>query len=177
MFKTALAMLGGWKGYVAALAAGALLAGIGAWTVQGWRTDAQLASLRADHAAVLEQQAQAVVASVQAARDLEQRRTAAVENERDNAIEQSTALAADVAAGRTAAQRLRRELSALRERQAGGDTASAQRGPGQSGTDAIGLLIELYAGLDGAGREVAEYADRLRIAGLTCERSYDRVRR
>jgi len=164
--------LTGWKGYAAA----ALLAfGVG-WVINGWRQEAQLARLEAAHAVLLKQQAQAVVASVQAARNEEKRRTAAVEKERDIAIEQNEALAADVAAGRTVSERLRSQLAALRASAGSGDPTAAERGQGQPSSDPIGMLIDMYAGLDEAGREVAEYADRLRIAGLACEKSYDRVR-
>lgn len=154
---------------------GAVLLTVGfgaAWIAQGWRYGAKLANLRVDHANVLEQQAQAVVASVQVARGIERRRAAAVEKERDHAIEQTQALVADVAAGRAVSERLQRELRTLRARYAGGNAAVAERGQGEQGTDTIGVLIDMYAGLDSAGREVAEYADLLKIAGLACERSY-----
>lgn len=146
------------------------------WTAQEWRHDAKHARLVAEHSRLLETQANAVVESVQAARNEEQRRMAAVEKERDLVIEQNEILAADVAAGRTVSDRLRQQLDALRARYASCHSAAAERGPGQPGADPIGLLIDMYAGLDQTGREVAEYADRLKIAGLACERSYDTVR-
>ena len=168
-----LRMLGGWRGYAAVAALSVALTTV----VLGWRLDAQLARLQADHAELLERQAQAVVESVQAARKEEQRRVAAVEEQRDIAQRENDALAADVAAGRTVSERLRAELDALRARYAGRDTATTERGQGQPGTDPIGLLIELHAGLDEAGREVAEYADRLRIAGLACEVAWEKIKR
>ncbi|MGB3287967.1 MAG: DUF2514 family protein [Burkholderiaceae bacterium] len=146
------------------------------WITNGWRKDAVIAANQAQHAGVLERQAQAVVASVQAARSEEARRTAVMEKERDNAMEQSEALAADLAAGAAASDRLRRELSKLRARYASGISTIAERSQGQQGTDTIGLLAELYARMDESGREVAGYADRLRIAGMTCERIYDETR-
>jgi len=145
----------------------------GGWMANGWRHSAKLASVEAAHAQLLELQAQAVVESVQAARNEEQRRTAAVENERDIAIEQVEALGADVVAGRTVSDRLRTELNALRARHASRDTAAADGSPGQQSVDPIGLLIGVLEGMDAAGREVAEYADRLRIAGFACEAAYD----
>ncbi len=150
-----------------------LLGMAAAWIVQEWRHDAKHARLQAAHAQLLEQQAQAVVESVQAARNEEQRRTAAVENERDTAIEQIEALGADVAAGRSLSGRLRTELNALRARYTSRDSAAAVRGSGEQGADPIGVLIGVLEGLDPAGREIAEYADRLRIAGLTCEGTFD----
>ncbi|MDS1141706.1 DUF2514 family protein [Pusillimonas sp. SM2304] len=166
MFKAALAMLGGWKGYAAAFAAGAALAGWAGWKVQGWH-------LRAQHATVLEQQAQAVVESVQAARKIEQRRTAVLEKERDHAIEQNEALAADLAAGAAVSERLRRELGTVRARHGSSDTATANGSSSEQGTDTIGLLAELYARMDEDGREVTRFADQLRIAGYGCERIHD----
>lgn len=62
----------------------------------------------------------------------------------------------------------------LRRRGPACSAASADRGPGQPGTDPIGVLIDLLTGVESAGREVAEYADRLRIAGAVCERAWDR---
>jgi hypothetical protein len=145
------------------------------WMSQGWRKDAVIAANQAQHANVLEQQAQAVVASVQAARVIEQRRTAAVEKERDNAQKQKDALADDLAAGATVSKRLRRELSALRAHHASRDPTIANRGQGERSTDTVGLLAELYARMDEVGRGVAGYADRLVIAGGACERAYDAV--
>lgn len=155
---------------LAALAFGA------GWIAQGWRKDAKLASQQAEHANVLEQQAQAVVASVEAARSEEARRTAVMEKERDTAIEQTEALAADMAASAAVSERLRRELSALRASHAASDAIVTERSQSQQGTDTIGLLAELYARMDESGREVAGYADRVKIAGLTCERIYDETR-
>lgn len=143
-----------------------------AWTAQEWRHDARHARLIAEHSQLLEQQAQAVVESVQAALNEEQRRMDELENQRDIAIEQNEALAADVAAGRTVSERLRQQLDALRTRYTSCHSAAAERGPGQSDIDAIGVLADMYQGLEQRGRAVAEYADRLKIAGLACERSY-----
>ncbi len=103
----AASLLAGWRGYAAMAAVGAALA----WSVQGWRLGAELASLRADHSdQVAEGQRQA--------REILERRHAAVAdiNERNsraewaayggmrNAQVQDNSLRADVDAGR---QRLR----------------------------------------------------------------------
>lgn len=170
--RSLITVLTGWKGYAAV----GLLVAVSVWTVQEWRHDAKHARLVAGHSRLLEEQAIAVVESVQAARQIERQRAAAVEKERDHAIEKNVALAADVAASRTVSERMRTELNSLRASHASGNTSAAAGGPSQSGADAIGLLIDMYTGLDQAGRDVAEYADRLRIAGLACERAYDAVR-
>ncbi|NYT76567.1 DUF2514 family protein [Alcaligenaceae bacterium] len=155
----------------------AALASAGTWVIQGWRSEAKIATLQADHAKVLQAQARAVVESVEAARKLGEQRAAAVENERDHAIEQNEALAVDLAGNVVASNRLRSELAKLRARNASILAATAQRGEGQSSDDPIGVLIGMYERLDDAGRGISEYADRLRVAGLSCERTYDAIRR
>lgn len=157
---------------IAGLIAAAVAFGAG-WLVNGWRMDAKLARLESQHAAVLEQLANAAVASVQAVRAEEARRHAVVEEQRDIAQNKLDGLALDVAAGRAFSDRLRDELDALRRR---GPTCSAGSTHGSASEprfDAIGVLADMYEGLERHGRAVAEYADRLQIAGLACERMYD----
>jgi hypothetical protein len=43
----------------------------------------------------------------------------------------------------------------------------------QSGINTIGVLIDVLEGLERNGREVAKYADWLKVAGQTCEKAYD----
>lgn len=97
----------GWKGYAAAALTGALLAGAAAWTVQGWRYGAQIATMRAD-------ESDRVAESQRQAREILQRRHAEVGeiNERNARAEwaaygglrsaqtKDEALRADVDAGR-----------------------------------------------------------------------------
>lgn len=161
---------------IAALVAGAV-AFAGGWMVNGWRHDAKLARVEAQHAQVLEQLAQAAMAAAEAARAEEARRTAAVEEQRDIAQQQVQALEADVAAAADTAGRLRAELDTLRRRRGACGTAAAQRGPGQQGADTIGLLVDMLEGMESAGREVAEYADRVRIAGAACEGAWEGLHR
>lgn len=160
---------------IAALVAGAL-AFAGGWAINGWRMDGKLARAEARHAQVLEQLAHGTVAAAQAARAEEARRTAAVEEQRDIAQAKLDGLALELAAGAAVSERLRAELDTLRRRGGACGTAAAQRGPGQQGTDTIGLLIDMLTGVESAGRAVAEYADRLRIAGAACEGAWDRLR-
>lgn len=160
---------------IGGLVAGALAFGAG-WMANGWRMDAKLARQEWAHATVLEQMAQATVASIEAARNEEARRTAAVEEQRDIAQAKLDGLSLDIAAGAAVSNRLRLELDALRGRGCTCGPAAADGGASKSGTDAIGLLIDVLTGLESAGREVAEYADRLEIAGLACEGSYNSVR-
>lgn len=161
---------------IAALVAGAV-AFAGGWMVNGWRHDAKLARMETQHAQVLEQLATAATASARAARAEEARRVAAVEEQRDIAQNKIDGLALELAAGTALSDRLRSELDALRRRGSSCNPATADRGPGQPGTDAIGLLIDMLEGMESAGREVAEYADRVRIAGAACEGAWEGLHR
>src|SRR5690606_18289185 len=154
----------------------AALAFSGGWLVNGWRWDAKLARSESQHAQVLEQLAHGTVAATQAARAEEARRTAAVEEQRDVAQQQAQALELDVAAAASSADRLRRELDTLRRRGSACSAATPNGGSGEQGTDTIGLLIDVLTGMESVGREVAEYADLLRIAGAACEGALDAMR-
>ena len=166
-------MLGRTQLIVGAVTA-ALAFGAG-WMVNGWRWDAKLARSESQHAQVLEQLAQGTVAATQAARAEEARRTAAVEEQRDIAQQQAQALEVDVTTAASSANRLRRELDALRRRGSACGAGAANGGSRQPDTDTIGVLIDLLTGMESAGREVAEYADRLSIAGRACERAWNRL--
>lgn len=63
--------------------------------------------------------------------------------------------------------------AAERGRQAVSCVAGA--GEGKQGSDPIGVLAELLERADARAEEVAGYADRLRVAGESCERIYDGV--
>ncbi len=152
--------LTGWRGYalVAALAFAA------AWTVQGWRYDAEIAGMERD-------QAQQIADAQALARATEQARWAAREGVINDAKKQAALAAADAAAATADLERMRAEVKRLRG--AGGDPAAAGRGPGIESADPIGLLADMYE--RGAQDAVARsgYADALRRAGLMCERLYD----
>lgn len=152
----------GWKGYVAAAA----LAGVAAWVVQGWRYDAKISRMTT-------QQAVAIADAQEKARKIEQASQAAMEEVAKNADEKIASATADADAARNSAGRLRTELARLRR---ASEVAAASRpGKSESGIDTIGVLIDVLEGVERNGREVAEYADRLKVAGLACERSYDAV--
>lgn len=97
----------GWRGYAAAFAVGALIAGGAAWKAQGWRYGAEIAALKADESS-------RVADSQRQAHEILERRVAEVGqiNERNakaewaayggmrNAQVQDDGLRADVDAGR-----------------------------------------------------------------------------
>lgn len=168
-----LSRLAGWRGYAAAFLAGGLVLGAVGWAANGWRMGAQLADERTSHATVMEEHARAALVAVQAARDEERRRVAAIEEIR-NAADQEIA---DV-------QRRERAAADVRVRDAVVDYARRHRPAGNPGAaepsqttgDPIGMFAELLGELDDLAGQYAAAADRARAAGLTCERAYDAVR-
>lgn len=53
---------------------------------------------------------------------------------------------------------------------------AAAAGPGQPDPDPIGVFAGLLDRADRRAEAVSGYADRLRVAGLVCERAWDKVR-
>ena len=161
----------------ARLITGAVVAAVAfgsGWAVNGWRMDANLARQESAHAIVLEQMAQATVASIEAARKEEARRTAAVEEQRDLAQKIAAAARADANTRAASERRLRQRINTLLAGAVGSNPALADGGPAAEAP--IDMLAHVLGrALEAAGR-LAEYADQARGAGLTCERSYDTVR-
>ncbi|MFY2569153.1 DUF2514 family protein [Achromobacter ruhlandii] len=163
-------LLAGWRGYAAAAMVGALTAGSGAWTAQAWRYTAQLADVRAAHAQELDAQAQATVAAVEAVRNEERRRMAAVEIARDDAQKQAAAAAADAVGARDERDRLRARANSLARAAVTRDPALADGSP--TGAAAVDLLAHMLGRAVDRAEALAGIADRARITGLTCERAY-----
>ena len=82
----------------------------------------------------------------------------------DETEAQNRKITADYASASTAASGLR---ESLRRYQA---TRPARCGESVQSTDAPDLLSGLLIGLESGGREVSEYADRLKAAGALCEK-------
>lgn len=118
-------------------------------------------------AAAAAQKAQLV--AVAAARTEEQRRTAAQSEIAKDANQQRTAALADAFAARAAAGSLQQRVDQL--------VAAARRPAASAGSPAAGdpldLLADVLSRADQRAGELAEYADRARIAGQQCERDYD----
>lgn len=166
-----LASLGGWKGY-AVVAGAALVVGSGAaWVAQGWRYGAEIADIERDHANEKSDQARATVVAVEAARTEERRRTAAVEKQRDDAQKQAAAAAGDAARAHDERRRLLERAHALASTAAGRDSTLTDGSP--AGADAVDLLSYMLGRVSERAEKLAGIADRARIAGLTCERSYE----
>ncbi|HGL4259589.1 DUF2514 family protein [Burkholderia dolosa] len=107
--------------------------------------------------------------AVEAARAEEQRRTAAQSEIAKDANQQRTAALADAFAARAAAGSLQQRVDQL--------VAAARHSTAAAGSpaagDALDLLADVLGRADEAAGELAEYADRARIAGQQCERDYD----
>lgn len=107
------------------------------------------------------------------ARSEEQRRQTAIEGIRRDAQEKIAAVAADAAAADDAAGRLRARVAQLSRRPA--SCAGAADG-GEATDPARDLLAVMLSRIDEAAGGIAEFADRSRIAGLTCQVSYEAVK-
>lgn len=133
------------------------------WQVQDWRYGKQLAEIG-------EAQALAVTEAGNTARQEEQRRQSAVNKEASDAREQNKVAVVDAGTADAAGERLHVEADKFAAA-ACGDPGAAKRGA--SATRAAMVLSELFQRADKRAGEMAAAYDRARIAGLTCERSYD----
>lgn len=136
------------------------------WQVQDWRYGKQLAEIG-------EAQALAITEASNTARASEQRRQSAVNKEASDAREQNKAATADAGTADAVGDRLHFEASKFAAA-ACSDPRTAQRGA--SATRAAMVLSDLLQRADKRAGELAVAYDRARIAGLTCERSYNGVR-
>ncbi|RQZ58034.1 DUF2514 family protein [Burkholderia cepacia] len=107
--------------------------------------------------------------AVEAARNEEQRRTAAQSEIAKDANKQRTDALADAFAARAAAGSLQQRVDQL--------VAAARHSAAATGSpaagDALDLLADVLSRADQRAGDLAEYADRARIAGQQCERDYD----
>ena len=133
------------------------------WQVQDWRYGEQLADIDRD-------QALAITAAGEKARQEEQRRQAFVNKEASDAREKNKAATVDAVAADAAGDRLHVEAGKFAAT-ACGDPGVAQRGA--SATRAAMVLSDLLQRADKRAGELAAAYDRARIAGLTCEASYN----
>lgn len=111
-----------------------------------------------------------------AQRTEEQRRAAAAAQEAQHAQAKIASLEDSLRLARTAADGVRDAAAGAASR-ARARACTAAPSPGKSGEDPIGLLVDVLSRADERAGELAEYADRLGIAGIACERSYDALRR
>lgn len=104
-------------------------------------------------------------------RKIEQQWAAKAAEVSTHAQSQINALQADLAASRTASQRLLAAAAATAKRGASQTPAIAGTGPSVGGADPLDLLVGVLQRHSDELVEVGGYADKLRIAGLACERA------
>ncbi|HYE70960.1 MAG TPA: DUF2514 family protein [Aquabacterium sp.] len=104
------------------------------------------------------------------------RRLARQKENDDAQAAQLARLDADLRESRRVAGGLRHDLQrfvAAAATRRGGDPAPSGGSSIQPGADALDVLAHLFSRADDAAGELAEYADRLRIAGARCEADYN----
>lgn len=116
-------------------------------------------------------QAVVIAQAYESVRDIELQRQAEMEVIRNEALLQIEQIEMDRDSADAASERLHKELARYR---ANAENACAAIG-GPSTQDPIGVLIGVLEGLESTGREIAEYADRARVAGQICEGVYSSV--
>ncbi|AOK40853.1 DUF2514 family protein [Burkholderia vietnamiensis] len=122
----------------------------------------------ADQSAKVADQARQIK-DLTAERDTFRRRTAAQQEIATDAAKERDQARADAVAAASAADGLRRQVVILVD----GARHSAAAAGGPPAGDALDLLADVLGRADQRAGELAEYADRARIAGQQCERDYD----
>lgn len=130
------------------------------------------ASARVELAQVRQQAAEQVASAERKQREIELQRTRDVQEAATHAQTRIDALAADLAASRAAADGLR-AAAASAARRACPNPSAAGAGTREPDPGALDLLVDVLGRADARAGELAEYADRARIAGSACERAYD----
>ncbi|MNN17432.1 hypothetical protein D3C81_1306200 [compost metagenome] len=119
-------------------------------------------------------QASAQIKAVDEARIEEQRRTAAQTEIANAATKDLERARGDARTADDAAERLRvRVAELLAASRAGKDSGASSPGADKPGGDPLDVLVGVLERSDRASGILAYYADRLKVAGLSCERSYD----
>lgn len=101
-----------------------------------------------------------------------QARQAAVDKEARDGQERIAALETDLARARADGERMRNLYSSSAQR-ARDLSRTADAGASQPDPDPIGVFADLLGRADAREEVVRGYADRLRVAGSICERSWD----
>ncbi|WP_231906849.1 DUF2514 family protein [Cupriavidus sp. D384] len=114
--------------------------------------------------------------AVDRARAEEQRRTAAQMEIANVSKKDADAARADARAAGDAADRLRKRVDQLlAAARAANDSVTAGGGQDKPGGDPLDVLVDVLGRSDRASGILAGYADQLKVAGLACERTYDKL--
>ncbi|MBR8317286.1 DUF2514 family protein [Burkholderia dolosa] len=122
----------------------------------------------ADQSATLQTQARRIRELVRE-RDESERIARQQQGNAEDARKKRDQALVDAVAAASAAERLRKQLAAYVER---ARHSAASAGSPATG-DALDLLADVLGRTSDAATELADYADRARIAGQQCERDYD----
>ncbi len=160
------------------LSASLLIGFVAIAALQSWRLASEQrehAETRTSHAEQRTDWQREARRATEAARAEERRRTAEVQKAADEADQARLVAEGHADVARAAVERLQSQLATLaaRLRSAPQHSAPAVAGPGVQGADALDLLTGMLARHSAELVQVGEFADQLRIAGHTCERSYD----
>ena len=155
-------------GWIWAIACAALLLTAGVERARGQHARTQLAEVKA-------QIATERAAAEKKQRDIEAQRDKDINEVATNAQAQINAISADLAASRASADGLR-DASAVAARRARARACAPNPGKGEPDSDPIGVLADVLGRSNERHREVADYADRLRVAGAACEAAYGALR-
>ena len=149
----------------------ALSAAGGAW-VNGalWATD--LATAKQEHAEALSAIEHRQLQAQAQARSEEQRRQTAVEGIRTDAHHQIEQAKADAAAATARADSLQQQAARVASRSSCAPSHSGATTGGPTTNAPALLLADVLQRIDARAGELAAAADRARIAGEACERSY-----
>lgn len=150
----------------------AALATAGIERTRGASARTEAAKARQELAEYRSTQAEIGRLAERAQRTEEQRRIAAVTKEATSAQTQTASLDASLPAARAASDGVRDAASGAAGR-ARASACPVVASKGKPGIDSLGVLVDVLGRADKRAGELAEYADRLRIAGIACERSYD----
>lgn len=114
------------------------------------------------------------VKAVDRARAEEQRRTAAQTEIANVAKKDADTARADAHAAGDAADRLRQRVDQLlATARAAKDPGATVGGQDKPGGDPLDVLVDVLGRSDRTSGILADYADRLKVAGIACERDYD----
>ena len=157
----------GWM--AAAITAGVLL---GVQTLRLNTAQLDAATTRTKQADTLRTIADLTAKAERAVRDEETQRAQKLEAIANDTQKQIDAARVDAAAAARAADSLRQQLAryvaAARATSANPGTAA----PGETASDAVSMLADMYASADQRAGEISAYADAARISGLACQAAY-----
>jgi len=160
--------LGNWR----LIGSSILLALLGVQTVRLADQRADTAAARTEFADYKTAQQEARVLADRARALRTQARQAAIDKEARDGQERIAALETDLAGARADGERMRSLYRAAAQR-ARDLSRVAAPGSGQPDPDSIGVFADLLGRADAREEVVRGYADRLRLAGAICERSWD----